>query len=156
VEHGFYSDPLSVEIASATGGAQLYYTTDGSEPSPDGASATAYAGPISISKTTTLRAAGFRDGYQPSETATRTYIFPAQVARQQAAPGLPSTWSGGFPADYGVDPDVVSRTLPGYGFGEALLAVPTISIVLDPADLFARTASTPIHSRTGRGRPRSS
>jgi hypothetical protein len=136
-DRGFYTDPLSVEITTETAGAQIYYTTDGSVPGQANPAAKLYANPIPVAKTTTLRAAAFKEDFQPTNVDTHTYIFPALVARQPASPpGFPSTWSGGFPADYGVDPDVVNSARPGYGFEEALLSIPSVSITTDPDGLF--------------------
>ncbi len=49
----------------------IRYTLDGTVPD---ANSTMYSGPISISATTMIRAAIFRDGYFPSKAETRTYI----------------------------------------------------------------------------------
>ena len=43
--HGFYSAPLFVSLSTATAGAQIYYTLDGSE--PEATSAIPYTAPIS-------------------------------------------------------------------------------------------------------------
>src|SRR5947199_315101 len=49
---GTYSQSQSVTLSDATPGATIYYTTDGSTPTT---SSTPYAGPISVSQTTTIR-----------------------------------------------------------------------------------------------------
>ena len=83
------------------------------------------------------RARAFKEGFEPSDVDTQTYLFIADVARQPARPpGFPTTWSGGFPADYEVDPDVVKAALPGYGLEEALLSIPSVSLTMNPSDLF--------------------
>jgi CotH protein/concanavalin A-like lectin/glucanase superfamily protein/lamin tail-like protein/Fn3 domain-containing protein/chitobiase/beta-hexosaminidase-like protein len=136
VQHGLFQSTFEVEVAAAGDGTEVYTTTDGSEPGPKNLAARRVEGPLAIAGTTTLRAAAFRDGFAPSEVVTASYLFPAAVARQPAfPPGLPRTW-GGYPADYEVDPEVVNNTLPGYGFEDALRSIPTVSLVLDPADLF--------------------
>ncbi len=137
VERGFYSAPFAVEIATVTPGAQVLYTTDGSAPGPSNPAAVSYSSPVRVSTTTTLRAAAFKADHEPSNVGTQTYIFTSSVARQPVSPpGLPLTWAGGYPADYPVDPDVVNAALPGFGFEDALLAVPTMSLTADPDDLF--------------------
>lgn len=54
VEEDIFSGTTSVEIRSAAPGAQIYYTTDGSEPVPEEASS--YEGPVALSASATLRA----------------------------------------------------------------------------------------------------
>lgn len=56
VAAGFYSGAQSVSITAAGTGLTIYYTTDGSVPTT---SSTLYAGPVSISSTTVLRARTF-------------------------------------------------------------------------------------------------
>jgi hypothetical protein len=151
VDRGLFTAAFNVEIACATPGAEVRIATDGSEPSPTGPASSLYTAPVRISRTTTLRARAFREGFQPSRTVTHTYIFTAQVASQPASPlGVPSTWSGGFPADYGIDRQVTGSTLPGYGFEEALRSLPSVSIAADPEDLF-RPARGIYHWSENRG-----
>ena len=59
---------------------RLYYTTDGSQPSPT--NGTLYTGPINVSATTTVRAQAFLDTYLPSTPVTATYLFINDIVRQ--------------------------------------------------------------------------
>ena len=68
VEHGFYDAPFQLELTTATSSAQIYYTTDGSAPSPD--NGTLYTGPITIDRTRTIRADVFRDGWLSADSVT--------------------------------------------------------------------------------------
>ncbi|HVR74705.1 MAG TPA: lamin tail domain-containing protein [Planctomycetota bacterium] len=137
IDRGFLGGPIDVEVSSATEGSEVYYTTDGSEPGPGKPGSTRYDGPIHVATTTTLRAAAFKDDYMPTDIDTHTYIFIASVARQPARPpGLSAVWEGGFPADYGMDPDVVDTTIPGHNIDDALLSIPSVSITMKPEDLF--------------------
>lgn len=134
VDRGFYEAPLDVAITCATPGTTIRYTLDGSAPSEGAGSI--YSAPVRITGTTTLRAAAFRAGWAPSNVDTHTYLFPAQVIAQPAAPaGFPATWAG-TPADYEMDPDVT--TSPAYAgeMQQALKSIRTLSIVLPPEDLF--------------------
>jgi hypothetical protein len=72
-DRGFYDAPIQVALASATAGAQIRYTLDGSEPAEG--HGTLYTQPVSISKTTVLRAAAFKSGLVPAGADTQTYIF---------------------------------------------------------------------------------
>ena len=66
---------LHVQLSLPDGspeGTILRYTLDGSEPT---ASSPVYSSPITINKTTTVRAKAFRDGYLSVRSATQSYIF---------------------------------------------------------------------------------
>ncbi|MBX3433669.1 MAG: chitobiase/beta-hexosaminidase C-terminal domain-containing protein [Pirellulales bacterium] len=148
VDRGFFTAPFLVDVTTATDGALIVYTTDGSEPTVDASmnvtNGLVYTGPLTIDKTTTLRAAAFKSGFIPTNVDTQTYIFLSDViqqTRQSAlAAGFPSTW-GSRPSDYGLDPDVIG---PNDLFGEvyaaqivqSLTAIPSVSLTLNQADMF--------------------
>ena len=71
---GFFSNPTAVSLSSATPGATIRYTLDGSEPSANSA---LYSSPLSIAQTTTLRARAFAANHPPSAVFTVTYLFEA-------------------------------------------------------------------------------
>jgi len=71
---GQYFGSVNVTIATATAGASIYYTTDGSEPTQQ---STLYTAPVSITSTTTLRARAFSDGLDPSSIAQAVYTILA-------------------------------------------------------------------------------
>jgi hypothetical protein len=60
---GNYSSPVSVTVSESTPGAKLYYTLDGSVPTPH---ATPYSGPITISSNATLSVRAYVSGMNPS------------------------------------------------------------------------------------------
>lgn len=135
VNRGFYEVPFSVSITSATPGAQIYWTTNGSIPSP--ANGMLYTAPLPITKTTLLRAAAFRSDFLPSNTDTHTYIFLDQVLQQPSVqPGYPTTWQASYPADYGMDPNVVNHPAYSGTIKQDLRAIPTLSIVAPHNDLW--------------------
>ncbi len=70
---GTYSSTQSVTITSATGGASIRYTTDGSAPSET--AGTLYSGPVSISSTTTLEAIAFEAGMSDSTVTSGNYVI---------------------------------------------------------------------------------
>jgi hypothetical protein len=79
-ERGFYDRSFRVTIATETDGADIFYTTDGSEPlngTEPSATASGYIDPVYISSTTCLRAAAVKPGWIASRTITHTYIFGA-------------------------------------------------------------------------------
>ncbi len=69
---GTYSSAQTVEISCATSGAQIRYTTNGSEPTE---SSLQYNGAITISSTTILKAKAFKTGIEASITATALYTI---------------------------------------------------------------------------------
>jgi len=138
---GFYVTPFSVTIATETDGAVIYYTLDGSEPfgtdsggrAPNGI---AYAGPVPINKTTYLRAKAVKPGWMPSKINTQTFIFLDDVLQQPRSPsGFPSSW-GGTSADYEMDPDIVRDPRYSGKMKDALLSIPSMSLVTTNSDMF--------------------
>lgn len=69
---GTYSDTQYVKITSATEGAAIYYTTDGSTPTEK---SNLYSGRIPISSTTTLKAIAVKDGYIKSSMKAVTFVI---------------------------------------------------------------------------------
>ena len=75
---GAVTSGTQVTISSATEGATIYYTTDGSEPTSQSMQ---YSGAISVSSATTIKAIAVKDGCNNSEVATAVYtIVNSQVA----------------------------------------------------------------------------
>ncbi|HNS22181.1 MAG TPA: lamin tail domain-containing protein [Sedimentisphaerales bacterium] len=144
--HGFYSSPVQVAIASSTPDAVIYYTTDGSDPylvdsTRPSSTATVYSGPLQVSKTTCLRAAAVRPGWRASTIETQTYLFVSDIIRQSpngASPGSP--WPSGSVngqlIDYGMDPDVVNDPRYRDLMDDAMVSIPSISLVTNLANLF--------------------
>ena len=83
---GNYTTAQSVTLSTATTGASIRYTTDGSTPSST--IGTLYAGPIAVSATTTIKAIAYKNGMADSMLANATYTFPFRP-RTPAAPGSP-------------------------------------------------------------------
>ncbi len=88
---GTYSSPQNVELSCATPGATIHFTVDGSEPS---SSSTVYSAPIVVRATTTVKAKGFVDGMNDSDTATMTYTITA-AGGKVATPTF-DPWGGDY------------------------------------------------------------
>src|SRR5690606_183332 len=71
VDRGFYDDPFQLAVTSNTAGAAIYYTTDGSAPTP--IHGTLYTAPITIDHTTVLRAIAVKSNYLSTNVDTQTY-----------------------------------------------------------------------------------
>ncbi|MBQ9148934.1 MAG: lamin tail domain-containing protein [Oscillospiraceae bacterium] len=67
---GVYNDVTGVSVAME--GKAIRYTLDGSIPDAD---SPLYTGPISLTKTTVVRAASFEEGGMPSDVVTASYII---------------------------------------------------------------------------------
>jgi hypothetical protein len=80
---GSYASSVSVTISSATSGASIYYTTDGSTPTT---SSTAYTGAISLTQTTTLKAIAAASGLTNSDVASATYTIQQPAATPVFSP----------------------------------------------------------------------
>lgn len=134
-DRGFYDAPFTVAITSATASASIYWTTNGSIPSPT--NGTLYAGAVPIAGTTLLRAAAFLNGHVSSVPDAQSYFFLNQVLQQpNALPGYPTVWQASYPADYEMDPNVVNHSNYGATISNDLRSIPTVSIVTDHDSLW--------------------
>ncbi|NPV90426.1 MAG: hypothetical protein HPY50_06615 [Firmicutes bacterium] len=87
IPEGNYPKAQSVTIRSATSGATIRYTTNGSEPT---ASSKKYSGAIKITATTTLKAKAFKSGMTDSGTSSATYtIGKAETPVPPVVPVVP-------------------------------------------------------------------
>ncbi len=71
-ESGTYTNAISVSINSATDGAAIYYTLDGTDPSEE---SSLYQGTFTLDENATLKAIAYSDGKEPSEIISAEYIF---------------------------------------------------------------------------------
>ena len=76
---GTYSGTQSVTISSTTSGSTLCYTTDGSNPTGDGAGTcthgTTYSGPVSVAFSLTLKAIASKSGFLDSFVGSAAYTI---------------------------------------------------------------------------------
>lgn len=83
-----YVGVQNVAISSATVGAEIRYTMDGSVPTV--ISGSAYKGPVAVAASTTLKAIAYRSGWQESPVASISYTVLAGIVSAPAfnpAPG---------------------------------------------------------------------
>lgn len=74
-----FENEIPVEIATATAGATIHYTLDGSEPTEQ---SPVYQEPFTINQTTTIQAKAFKADYRPSA------LLKIQARKAQLAPAL--------------------------------------------------------------------
>jgi hypothetical protein len=79
---GNYNTAQTVTITTATGGAGIRYTTDGTTPSDT--VGTVYTGPVTLIATTTIKAVAYASGFTNSGVATAVYNI------QSATPSITS------------------------------------------------------------------
>lgn len=121
---GAYGAPQAVSMSTVTANATVRHTTDGTEPDEED---TAYAGPVNVTDTRTLKARAYRTGWTPSDSTHASYwisagtvatptITPAGGA--QAAPPLVAiaTTTEGATIRYTLDGSSPSSTSPVYGY----------------------------------------
>ena len=148
VDRGFFEDPFLLEISSGTEGSMIRFTTDGSKPSLNNGQT--YFNPILINTTTVIRAMAFKEGYKPTNIDTHSYFFLGDVIRQNGD-GMPQSWGslgnfdtspgdlkpGPYLADYEMDQEVVTDPKYSQRIVEDLKSIPTLSLSLNPEDLFS-------------------
>ncbi|MBN1671162.1 MAG: chitobiase/beta-hexosaminidase C-terminal domain-containing protein, partial [Kiritimatiellae bacterium] len=91
-----FTNSVSVTISTATPGATLFYTTDGSAPTTG---STQYTAAIDLTDTTTLRARGYLAGYDPSDIAAAVYA----PQRELVVAGSPGSHGSPTPHGYGTN-----------------------------------------------------
>jgi hypothetical protein len=170
--HGFYEDPFQVTLSTDTDGATIWYSLDGSTPyyihtataterrrgQVEGESQIVFTGiqytdPISINRTTCLRAIAVKDDWAISRVATATYLFTGDVIRQSSTGQRPgSDWPSGSvngqSINYGMDPDVVNDPRYSEQMDDALRALPSFSLVTDVSHLFDPSDGIFVHAQS--------
>ena len=137
-ERGFYSSGFYLTLSTESSDSEIRYTIDGSTPTDSYGTVYVAGSPIYIDETTPLRAMAWKPGYVASDVMTHTYIFIADVLTQSGWPGSgwPSGSVNGQVFDYGMDSDVLNDSRYSGLVDDALLAIPSISLVTDLGNLF--------------------
>jgi hypothetical protein len=81
---GFYNDSVSVTLATATIGAQIHYTLDGSDPT---LASTLYQSPFTLQGNITVAARGFKPGLNPSPGTSAGFTLNLPPAVKIKSPG---------------------------------------------------------------------
>ena len=139
--HGLYDKGSLKVTISGSEGAEIRYTTDGSEPTVE---STLYTGSLSVDKTMILRAVEVKDGKVRSPVGTVSYIFTKSVISQSDSPeGYPAKWGkysqigGTAKADYGMDPEMTGDANLRSKIEAGLKQLPILSLVTDKDNLFS-------------------
>ncbi|MFF2889592.1 chitobiase/beta-hexosaminidase C-terminal domain-containing protein [Paenibacillus sp. NPDC057967] len=92
VESGSVEPGTEIKLTTATAGAVIYYTTDGSAPSAS--NGTLYTEPLVIGEDTTIKAIAVKSGYTSSQILTLSYtIIVPEEERPEFANGYPKTYA---------------------------------------------------------------
>lgn len=139
VKRGFYTTPQTVVVTSATPGATLVYTTNGSTPTLANGTQSGSPLTLNIAATTTLRVAAFAPNLVPNGPDTQSYFFLEDIRVQLPTGAPPPGWPvgpvNGQKLNYGMDPDITG-SVTAQAMKDALSAIPTISITTEIASLF--------------------
>ncbi len=147
--HGYKTEAFDLELScSDDPTAQIYYTLDGTSPTT---ASTPYTGPISITKTTIVRAAVPVVGSILQFDTSATYLFLDEVLAQERSTSAPAG-TVGFPNNsskqamlYGMlqlTGEDRERMLVGF-----TNSIPTISVVTDPGNLFNSTTGVYVNAK---------
>ena len=125
----FIGENTTVTIACDTENADIYYTTDGSEPDN---TATHYTGTFTISATTTVKAIAIKTGYDDSEIASETFTQDNTAPTlEDSTPNSGATnvsTSGTIVLTFSEDVACTTNaTLTPAGGGSAVNLTPTVS-----------------------------
>jgi Ca2+-binding RTX toxin-like protein len=141
---GLYTKKFNLALTTATKGASIRYTTDGSMPTTT--TGTVYTGPIRIDDTTVVRATGYKKGFTPTAMIDASFIFPANVLKQpEEIAGYtghtepinnPGPNEIDVPLTFGMDPEIVNDPLYAQAALDGLSQIPSLSIGVDPANMF--------------------
>ncbi len=124
-ERGLYDNPFSLTLSTVFTGKTIRYTTNGSEPTPS--NGTVYSSPIPINTTATIKAIAYSNAAD-TLVATHSYIFIDDVVNQPAT-------EAGFPTgEMDFDGSILNNPTYSNQLRDALLQIPTISLVLEEAD----------------------
>ena len=149
VDHGFFETSQDVVLKTATAGASIRYTRDGTTPTEVIGELFTPGSTLAIDRTSTIRAVAYMANAITSPVETRTYLFAADIVLQSDDPeGWPVDRSlNDQRLDYGMNPSVVQNA----DVVGALRELPTISIVTDGPNLFDEADGIYVNA-TNRGR----
>jgi len=136
---GFHEDSFLLTLTTESPSAEIKYTLDGS--TPTATHGHLYQASFLIDHTTAVRAAAFKPDYLSSNVCTQTYLFVSDIIQQspkgeRPGPDWPGNNANGQVINYGMDPDIVNHPRWADLIEEALLDIPTISLVTDLDNLF--------------------
>lgn len=109
-EAGAVAKGTEVTIATATEGASIYYTLDGTEPT---AASTLYSAPVVVNDALTIKAIAVKEGMKDSEVATASYVIKSDVSTTGAQFNFtdPSTLTPAYTLEQATDDGTTGNKL---------------------------------------------
>lgn len=129
VQRGVFWSPFELTLSHPDPEVEIYYTLNHEEPMPE--TAIRYSGPLSIDKTTVVRARAVKPGAMSlRDVVTHTYIFPEDVPTQKRPDIAPTTWDDGGSR-------TARYTVRAAGWdAHSLTNLPIVSLTMPDKDLF--------------------
>lgn len=116
-KRGFYEDLIFVEITSATPGASIRYTSDGTIPTPT--RGTLYSGSFVLSSSSVIKAIAYKDGMIPTNVDAQSYLFTSDIVTQDE-----------------MNPSITDSPTYREEVHEALKDLPVVSLSFENSDVF--------------------
>ena len=154
--HGYKARAFDLAMSCPLDPARpIYYTLNGEKPVPGSANTKLYSAPITISRTTVVRAAAADPNSIFQDDASGTYLFLDDIVAQS------SSTPAGFPGDKKVNGQYMRYGMNSAVTGDASAmahlkigftnGIRTASIVMDPKDLFDSSKGIYVNAlRSGR------
>jgi poly(beta-D-mannuronate) lyase len=147
---GSFIGARDISITTVSNGAQIRYTTDGTQPSA--VSGAVYSAPIPLTTTTTLKAIALQSGIADSDIATATYTITAPTGGSGLDPSAPpstnfnlSQWKLTIPSGSDIS---VSSLNKGYTLTKAFFTDPATGGMVFRCPNIGGTTSGSSYSRT--------
>ncbi len=145
---GFYEEPFDLELSCPVSGAQIRYTLDAAAPTE---ASPLYSEPISVGKTTVIRARAFKEGALSVKEYAGTYVFLEDLinAPDGVPPGelWPTNSINAQRMDYGMD----TRITRSPSYRDAMLPgmqdLPFMSLIVSPGNLFNASSGIYVNAR---------
>lgn len=126
-DRGYYTNAFNLSLSVNDPAATIRYTTNGDKPTPN--SGSVYSTPIPINTTSYIRAIAYTS-YDTTKVLTHSYIFPQDVINQ------PNTKSGYPSTNFSFDSSIKNHGTFGPMLDDALIEVPSISLVMKLSDFY--------------------
>jgi hypothetical protein len=148
MNHGLFTTAFDLTINAGLPKTKIYYTLDGSVPSPT--NGTLYSQPLAITGTRIVRAITVSDDsweipLADSRITTKSYLFPDDILQQSNTPaGYPAKWGpySSLPdsaiADYEMDPEIVNNAEYAEKIKQSFNDLPIVSLVTDKENFFSK------------------
>jgi hypothetical protein len=152
-DRGFYENNFDLTLSTTPPGLTIRYTKDGTDPSTsstaiqESSPITIHVDPVNtdgrdLAPGFCVRAVAIQADTAATQVKTHTYIFTNRVVElspdaQRPGPGWPQQNFGhGQNINYGMDPQICNNSVYRDKIVDALLDIPTFSMVMDLKDLF--------------------